>query len=172
LLMVFPLAFFAVEGFGRFRFRRLKVVLVGLLVLLSAGFILLPAGAALPYFGVFPYFVPSSMLQNSVPLSDCGDVVRALKRVNSSLGDRDVLLVHDAFQGWALLYLNSNSRTVCYGYDNPEDAALRSVREGSGRVFLVWWVSGEGWHGVESLPSSFVEVYRSGRMALYEFGTD
>jgi len=168
LLMVFPLAFFAVEGFKRFHFRRLKIVLSSVLVFLSCGFILLPASMAFPYFGLFPNYVSSSMLQNSVALGDCGDVVEALAWVNGSLGSDGVLLAHDAFCGWAFLYLNQ-VQIVCYGYADPVDVAWKMVANGYDRLFLVWWVSGEGWHGVASLSSCFVEVFRSGRIAVYEF---
>jgi len=168
LLMVFPLAFFAVEGFRRFNFRRLKIVLSGVLVFLSFSFILLPTGMAFPYFRLFPNYVPSSMLQNSVALSDCVDVVRALAWVNGSIGSDGVLLVHDAFYGWSLLYLN-RSRVVCYKYENPQTAAREMFANGYHRLFVVWWVAGEGWHGWSTLPSCFVEVYRSNRIAIYEY---
>lgn len=171
LLLAFPMAFFAVEGFGRLNFGFWKKVWAGLLVVLSFSFVFLPAEAAFPYFRVFPYYVPSSMLQNSVPLSDCGDVVNVLKWVEANVGDDGVLLVHDVFQGWAFLYLNNGVRVVRYGYAGPEEAARVTFGNGYGRVYLVWWVSSGGWHGLVSLPSCFVEVFRSGRIAAYEYGT-
>jgi hypothetical protein len=169
LLVVFPLSFFVVEGLRRFNGRWRKVVLSGVSVLLSFSFVLLPAMFAFPYFRAFSYYVPSSMLQNSVPLSDCEDVVRALAWVNAGLGSDGVLLVHDAFHGWALLYLSDSNRVVCYGYGDPEVAAWELFETGVRRLFVVWWVSGEGWHGQASLSSRFVEVFCSGRIAVYEF---
>lgn len=169
LLLVFPLSFFVVEGFRRFNGRWRRVVLGGVSVLLSFSFVLLPAGFAFPYFRAFSYYVPSSMVQNSVPLGDCEDVVRALAWVNAGLGSDGVLLVHDAFHGWALLYLTDSSRVVCYGYGDPEATAHKLFEAGVRRLFVVWWVSGEGWHGQASLASCFVEVFRSGRIAVYEF---
>ena len=169
LLLVFPLSFFVVEGFKRFNGRWRKAVLSGVSVLLSFSFVLLPAGFAFPYFRAFPYYVPSSMLQNSVPSCDCEDVVMALAWVNAGLGSDGVLLVHDAFHGWALLYLSDSSRVVCYAYGDPEVAARELFEAGVKRLFVVWWVSGEGWHGQTSLSSCFVEVFRSGRIAIYEF---
>jgi hypothetical protein len=166
LLMVFPLVFFAVEGFKHFNFRRLRIVLTGFVVLLSFSFAFLPASLAFPYFRLYPNYVPSSMLQNSVPLDDCGDVVRALNWANASLRPSDVLLVHDAFHGWALLYVD-NEKVVCYGYENPE-----TVAEGITayeRLFLIWWVPSEGWHGLTTLSPHFVETYTSGRIAVYEW---
>lgn len=166
LLMVFPLVFFAVEGFKHFSFRRLRIVLIGAVVLLSFSFAFLPASFAFPYLGLYPNYVPSSMLQNSVSLDDCEDVVRALNWVSASLRSNDVLLVHDAFHGWALLYIEGG-KVVCYGYENPETAAERITAYD--RLFLIWWVPGEGLHGLATLPPSFVEVYRSGRIAVYEW---
>lgn len=167
-MLVFPVAFFVVEGFMRLGSRLLRMVLGSVLVLLSFSFVLLPAEVAFPYFTVFPYYVPSSMLQNSVPLSDCRDVEDALLWVGDNLESDGVLLSHDAFHGWALLFLDE-SRVVCYGYEDPEEAAWEMVGDGYGRLFLVWWVSGEGWHGWSTLPSCFVEVFRSGRIACYVF---
>lgn len=169
LMLVFPAAFFAVEGFGRFGSRLWKKSVGVFLILLSVSFVLLPAEVAFPYFWVFPSYVPSSMLQNSVPLRDCGDVVRALSWVVINIGSNGVLLVHDAFHGWALLYLNDSDRVVCYGYENPEEVALEKFENGYSRLFLVWWVAGEGWHGWASLPSCFVEVFRSNRIAVYTY---
>lgn len=168
LMLVFPMAFFVVEGFRRFSSRLLKVGFGAVLVLLSFSFVLLPADVAFPYFGFFPYYVPSSMLQNSVPLCDCDDVVDALLWVGDNVGDDGVLLVHDAFHGWALLFLDRD-QVVCYGYESAEEAALETFGEGCSELYLVWWVSGEGWHGVSVLPSSFVEVFRSDRIAVYEY---
>jgi len=168
LLLGFPLSFFVVEGLRRFNSRWRKVVLSGVSVLLSSSFVLLPAMFAFPYFRVFPYYVPSSMLQNSVPLSDCEDVVNALSWVRDDVGFDGVLLVHDAFHGWALLLLD-RSRVVCYGYGDPEEAAWEMCENGYSRLYLVWWVSGEGWHGWSTLPSSFVKVFHSNRIAVYTY---
>lgn len=144
------------------------MALTGTLVLLSFSFIFLPVSLAFPYFSLYPNYVPTSMLQNSVPLSDCEDVVRALTWVNTSLGPSDVLLVHDAFHGWGLLYVDGR-QVVCYGYENPETAAQRVVAYGE--LFLIWWIPGEGLHGWSTLPPRFVETYHSGRIAIYEWET-
>jgi hypothetical protein len=168
LLMVFPLVFFAIEGFKHSHFRRLKIVLTGVMMILSFSFAFLPPNLAFPYFSLYPNYVPSSMLQNSVPLGDCKDVVQVLNWVNASLRSRDVLLVHDAFHGWALLYVDGE-KVVCYGYENPETVAERITAYD--RLFLIWWVPGAGLHGLAKLPPRFVEIYCSGRIAVYEWET-
>jgi hypothetical protein len=166
LLLVFPMAFFAVEGFALIP-KLWRRVSGALLVLLSFSFVLLPAQMAFPYFGAFTYYSPSSMLQNSVPASDCGDVQKALVWVRGNLRSGDALLVHDAFNGWALL-VPGEAKIVCYGYDDPETAAIEKTSNYS-RLFLLWWVNGSGWHGLSALPSSFEEVFHSGMIAVYEY---
>jgi hypothetical protein len=164
------MAFFVAENIKRLNSGSFKKILGGILVFLSFSFVLFSADVAFPYFRAFPYYVPSSMLQNSVPLRDCDDVVRALSWVGKNLGSDGILLTHDAFHGWALLFLNE-SRVVCYGYENPEEAAVEIHGNGHGRLYLVWWIPGEGWHGWSTLPSCFVEVFRSNRIAVYSYNS-
>jgi hypothetical protein len=171
LLLAFPLAFFAVKGFDRLKSSLLKRFLTSFMVLLSFSFVFLPAEAAFPYFSIYPYYVPSSMLQNSVPLSDCKDVVNALKWVKNNNADGSgILLVHDAFSGWAILYAD-DVKIVCYGYAPPESVALATSQHGYHSIYLIWWVSGEGWHGQVRLPSAFKKVFSSARIAVYKFVT-
>lgn len=170
LMLVFPAAFFVVEGFKQFNSASWRLVFGGVLVLLSFSFVLLPSEMAFPYFRVFPHYIPSSMLQNSVPLRDCEDVVDALSWFGDNVGTDGVLLVHDTFHGWALMSLDRD-RIVCYGYGDPEQAAQEMSGNGYKQLYLVWWVSGEGWHGVSMAPSSFVEVFRSNRIAVYRYNS-
>jgi len=73
-----------------------------------------------PYYAIpqFHIYVPSSMLQNTVPQSDCQYVVHALNWLKNHMGENSVLLTHTAFHGWALLTHNMN-QVVPYGYGNP-----------------------------------------------------
>jgi hypothetical protein len=171
LLLAFPLTFFAAEGYAKVHSSLFRKGLACFMVLLSFSFVFLPAEAAFPYFSIYLYYVPSSMLQNSVPLSDCEDVVRALNWVkDNNVCSSEILLVHDAFNGWALLYADG-VKIVRYGYASPEGVALECYQKGYGPIYLIWWVSGEGWHGHVSLPLTFKEVFRSERIAVYEFKT-
>lgn len=168
LMLIFPASFLVVEAFSKFDSGFWRNVSGTALVILSLSFVLFPAEAAFPYFRLFPYYVPSSMLQNSVPLRDCGDVVNAMSWVDGNIGSGGVLLVHDAFHGWATMFLDEN-QTVLYHYENPRSTAEEMVRNGYHGLYLVWWVSGEGWHGQSMLPTSFVEVFHSNRIAVYEY---
>jgi len=168
LLLNFPFAFFAIEGFRKINRRFFKGFFAVFLSLLSFSFVFLPAEMAFPYFNFFLQYFPSSMLQNSVSLRDCEDVVKALKWVDDNVGYNSVLMVHDAFYGWALLY-TGKVEILRYGYADPESFASNLTGKGYRRLYLVWWIPGLGWHGQACLPSSFTMVYRAGRMAVYEF---
>jgi len=184
LLLVYPFAFFVVESFGvlgGLRWRRFGVwvrrgalfYVVFLTVFLSCGFMFWSAETPFGYFdgagcNGFIYHLPSSMLQNTVSLGDCGDVVNALGWLGDKLGEGKVLICHRAFYGWALSVLGSR-QVVLYEYNDAVQAAKSALLEGYGGVYLIWWIRGEGWYGQPSVASVFSEVYRSGRIALYEY---
>lgn len=168
LLLNFPLTLFAAEGLEGLRSRSSKIFFAALLASLSISFTFLPAEAAFPYFTLCPQYSPSSMLQNTVSLRDCRDVVEALKWVDDNVGREGVLLVHDAFHGWALLY-TKEVEVSCYGYADPEGLALSLASNSRKRLYAIWWAPGLGWHGQARLPPSFSVVYSSGGIVVYEF---
>jgi hypothetical protein len=133
------------------------------------GFIFLPNSLAFPYFGLFPFYVPTSMLQNSVSLSDSRDVVNALNWAKINMKNDSRLLVHDAFSGWASTTINS-SLLISYGYADPTMYAQQVVANGSEyHLYLIWWINGSGWYGQPDVSSSFNEVFVSGKIAIYLF---
>jgi hypothetical protein len=167
LFLTYPLAFFAADAFARLRLNLYKVGLGLMLATLSLGFILLPNSMAFPYFALFPSYVPTSMLQNTVSLSDCQGTVNALNWARANMNNDSQLLVHEAFHGWASLTLDG-SQLVPYGYANPAAYAQSSVDNGSRcQLYLIWWVNGSGWNGQPTVSSVFHEVYVSGKIAVY-----
>jgi hypothetical protein len=174
LLLTYPLAFFAADGFARLKLNVLKTVVLkvgvgAVLVTLSLSFLVLPYSMAFPYFSYGSVYTPVSMLHNTMALSDCQDTVNALEWVGSRMDSGSRLLVHDAFYGWAVLTLDSG-QLVRYGYDNPASYAQVLVDNGSAfRMYLVWWVNGSGWHGQPTVSSVFEQVYTSGEIAVYSY---
>jgi hypothetical protein len=169
LLLTFPLAFYAAEGFASLKLNVYKAGVGLMLATLSVGFMVLPNSLAFPYFGLFTLYVPSSMLQNTVSLSDSRDTVNALQWVRNNMPSDARLLVHDVFYGWASLTLDG-SQLIPYGYGNPETMAQKLEENGSEyKLYLVWWVDGSGWHGQPTVPSAFSEVYESGRIAVFTY---
>ena len=47
--------------------------------------------------------------------------------------------------------------------------AQKVSAEGYTSVYTVWWVNGQGWYGIPTLPSDFTEIYRVGNIAVYSF---
>jgi hypothetical protein len=56
---------------------------------------------------------------------------------------------------------------VLYEYDNPANAAKTVAQGGQSKIYLIWWVNGEGWYGQPTVSSVFGEVYHSGEIAIY-----
>jgi len=168
LMLVFPTSFYAVEALVCFRSNKRKLLVAFVLLTLTTGFVIAPYDTAFPYYTLFPYYVPSSMLQNTVPLSDCEDTVNALQWLKSNIDHSARLLTHRAFHGWAVLMLDMD-QVILYGYDNPNKVALEALQDGYDPIYLIWWTDGNGWHGQSTVPPSFKEVYRSGRIAVFSY---
>jgi hypothetical protein len=184
MMLTYPLAFYVSETLSRVKAiswkhfgLTLHQVVVAYLVfdiaLLSLGFILMPPENSFPYFSIgicndYIYQMPSSMLQNTVSIADCNDTNNALQWLKSNMHADALLLVHRAFYGWALSTLNG-TQVVLYEYENPGDTAKMVAQERPGQIYLIWWSSGQGWYGQSTMPSSFGEVYQSGRIAVYSY---
>jgi len=170
LMLVFPLAFYATEGLLSLKRKFYQVVAVVVLASLTAGFVLLPSQYPLPYYTGYLHYVPSTMLSNTVSLSDCADTVSVVSWASNHINKEGGLLAHDAFYGWASLVL-SQDRIVPYGYGSPESAAKQVLKNGYSQLYLIWWVDGKGWHGERTVPASFEELYRSGSIGLFKYTT-
>lgn len=169
LLLTYPFAFYAAEGFIGLRLNKYKVGVGLILAALSVSFVALPSNVAFPYYALFPLYVPVSMLQNTVPLSDCQDTVNALQWVKSNMGDDGRLLVHRVFFGWGSLALNGD-QLIHYGYENPVTVVKTLRRNGlEYPLYLVWWVNGSGLHGQPTVSSMFRQVYESGEIAVFTY---
>ena len=169
LLLTYPLAFYATEAFIGLKLNTHKVGVVLVLATLSISFIVLPSNLAFPYFNAFPSYIPTSMLQNTVPLSDCQDTVNVLQWIHDHMDNGSRLLVHDAFYGWASLSLDGD-QLILYGYDNPADVALKLEENGlTCSLYMIWWRNGSGWHGQPTVSSAFNIIYESGKMAAFKY---
>lgn len=170
LLLTYPLAFYAAEGFACLSLTSHKIIIGLILATLSASFIFLPNSIALPYYSVFPLYMPTSMLQNTVSLSDCQDTMNALQWVKTNIGSNASLLVHRAFYGWASLTLNEN-QLIFYNYDDPATVAQELTEDGSHyQLWLIWWVNGSGWYDEPTVSSAFGEIlHENGKMAIYMY---
>ena len=169
LLLTYPLAFYAAEGFAGLRLNRYRVGVGLMLAMLSVGFMVLPNNFAFPYYTAFPLYVPTSMLQNTISVSDSQYTVSALQWAKTNLDDDALLLVHKAFHGWASLTFDGD-QLFPYGYGNP-DAMARELEENCSdyQLYLIWWVDGSGWYDQPAVSSDFTVVYENGRIAILRY---
>lgn len=183
MLLTYPLAFYAVDGLSvlkNIRWKRYSkplfngglIYLVAVTSVLSLGFMVMSPAAPFPYFSsaVNTHLnqIPSSMLQNTVSITDCQDVESAVLWLKENMNGTDALLSHRAFYGWALSSLGKN-QVILYEYDNPSDAAAANATAGYSHLYLIWWVEGSGWYGLPSVPPIFHEVYQTGEIAVYVY---
>ena len=183
MLLVYPLAFYVTEGLSwlksvhwkRFKMNFLRVGLVYLMlvtVVLSLGFMVMTPEHPFPYFaeGVNPYIysIPTSMLQNTVSITDCQGTVNALQWLKDNMTENSILLTHRVFYGWALTTFKPD-QVFLYEFGNPLNAATTVAQEGYSQIYLIWWVNGKGWDGQPTVASAFHEIYQSGEIAIYQY---
>jgi hypothetical protein len=170
LLLTFPLAFYTAEGFVAIKYNSLKIGAILILAILSLGFIALPVNEAFFYYEKFPEYVPKSMLQNTLQLSDCQDALNALSWLRDNMSADGYLLVHGAFYGWAALKVNYD-QLIVYDFLRPEIMVEMLKKDSSlpTELYLIWWINGSGWYGQPTVDSSFFEIYRSGEIAVYNY---
>jgi len=171
LLLTYPLSFYAVEGLFAIKWNwykiAYKIALGSIIAFLSVSFLVLPNNEAISYFTTYISYVPKSMLQNTIQLSDCQDTQNALLWAKNNMLADGYLLTHVAFYGWATLTIPIN-RLVFYEYGDPLTTATQ-IANSSNSVYLIWWINGTGWYGQPTVPAIFSTVYRSGDIAIFKY---
>ena len=184
LMLTYPLAFYATDTLSRlrsikwkrFRFTVRRIAILYLVLstsILSFGFIFMTSEKPFVYFNpgqvnFVEYQIPSSMLQNTISITDCQSTSNVLQWYKTNVNSSALLLTHTVFYSWALVTLNE-SQVRNYGFEAPDKAAMVVAQEGHTQIYLIWWVNGQGWYEQPTLPLSFDEVYHSGRIAIYSY---
>ncbi len=183
LMFTYPLAFYVVDTVTKIKpisWRRLRLTtrrivcayLTLTVFMLSLAFIIQTPEAPFSYYRAdqlngYIYQIPSSMLQNTISVTDCKDTDNALQWYKINIGENASLLAHRAFYGWALQNLDKD-KIALYEFHDPVNAA-KNITSAGHQVFLIWWTRGSGWYGLPSVNSSFQEIYHSGRIAIYNY---
>jgi hypothetical protein len=184
LMLVYPLAFYATDTLSRLKsikWKRFKLNVTRIVVLylvlstsiLSFGFIFMTSENPFVYFNpqyvnYYEFQIPSSMLQNTISITDCQNTANALQWFKTNENSSAILLTHTVFYSWALLTLKQD-QVRDYEFDAPDHAALIAVRAGYSQIYIIWWTNGRGWYDQPTLPSIFHEVYHSGDIAIYNY---
>jgi hypothetical protein len=182
LLLDIPLCIYASSGIARIltarrptvHWRQIlakKILPIGSVVLAisAALYIALPAQNAVLYYTAFPGFLPTSMIQDSVPMSDMASLRAMLNWVQINIGPGTTLIAHQAMYGWARAYLPSTVPIVDYRFAGPLTGVDMAISAGYSSVLMIWWTNGSGWHGQPNVPSGFVPLTSDGNIAVYQY---
>gem|GEM_PF-5680019 len=164
-MLVFPGLIFATIGFLRLS-RRARIVAIAALLFLGVAYIGAPGGTSLPYYGTSYTlrYVPPSLMRNTVLLPDCPDVVRAATWIDDQQVPEAVLVANIWFVGWAKLYVDT---MTVYGFADPAQVDNGNLTMYD-KVYVLDWAVGQGGFQQRLLPDGAVEVFDSGRIAVYE----
>ena len=186
-LLVYPFTFYAVNGIWMVLkskdgvvFPRLKLMewmrvskrLVYAIVCLSILFGVLLVTVRIGDNGVFSIpttgvYLPSTMLQNTVPDRDVEGVVEVMNWLNERMEEGSVILLHQAFLWWGRLYLDDKIVIIHYLVDVQEGLDV-ALEQGFNPVYLVWWEENPGWYQVD-VPNDYMQVFESGRIAAFQY---
>ncbi len=180
LLLSIPLCVYAAAGLSSLTGSRYTIlrltrlfnkaglpIFATLLVGFAVLYIGLPAQSAFPYYTAFPALLPTSMVQDTVPLSDMDSLIGLMHWVASNSNSQTALITHQAIYGWARAYFPASDRIVNYEYASPLVGVEKARLEGYSSMLMIWWVDGLGWHGQPDVPDSFTPLLRSGDLAVY-----
>jgi hypothetical protein len=159
------------------------------LLILSGFYLVTSPENAFPYFSQYnPYLaeIPSSMLQNTVSINDNPSLIACFEWLNNNTSESAVVVSHYALYDLAVIYIPSRQIVpVEQGlsfWDNVQNETVLADQllstanvysvQGHVKVYTVWWISGDGWYGIPSLPSEFMEVYHFGKMAVYLYNPE
>jgi hypothetical protein len=133
-------------------------------------YIALPAQQAMVYYTAYPELLPTSMVQDTIPLSDLGNLRSLLDSAAARINPETVLITHQAIYGWARAYVPSlNSQLINYQYKAPLTGVEIARSEGYSSILMIWWIDGSGWHNQPNVPSGFSVLLQSGDLALYTY---
>ncbi len=111
--------------------------------------------------------VPATMLSNTLALRDVADMIRVISELDTIIERNDVVLAHDAFYGWLLLYLDERTNLIGFEYNAVDSAVISAKEQGFEGIYLLWFVPNRGWHEPDPDLSFFKEMFRSGIIVVY-----
>lgn len=194
ILLVYPVVFLSVEGVGRlwrfgkkfvwkFNIGRVSALSILLLNLtMSSYYLASPPEHQIKYFGEWNHykqFIQTSMLQNSISLSDTPDVMEAMRWLSETAETGSVLLLHEAMGKWARILIRGveiiRIKEVRLSSQVRENVATNLVRlaeekaENGSKVYTVWWADGNGWYEMPQLPPQFKDIQRFGNIGVFRY---
>jgi hypothetical protein len=148
---------------------KITPLFLGLLVISAALYIATPAQQSMVYFTVFPNDMPTSMVQNTVPLSDMSDLRILLDWTAMHMTPGTALLAHEAIYGWVRAYVPTTVNVVNYWNSSPLTGVNLAKSLGYSSALMIWWVNGSGWHDQTTVPIGFVPLKYQGDLVVYQY---
>jgi hypothetical protein len=186
-MLVYPLTFYAVNGFGILKGKLAanakhyfsswlsnKKPAAMILLTSSIGTAYLTTPVWIDYAnvanantdapsvsGISNYFAASP----TVPYEDVNSVVQSMNWLNENLGANSCVALQHAFLFWGQLYLDKVHSIVHFEID-ASVAIETALNHDFSHVYFVWWNEPIGWYCV-SVPEHFVSVQNFGRISVY-----
>jgi hypothetical protein len=133
-------------------------------------YIAVPAERTVVFYTAYPEQLPTSMVQDTIPMSDLGNLNALLDSAAARIGPGTVLITHQAIYGWARAYLPSlNDRIINYRYNSPLTGVELARSNGYSSILMIWWTNGNGWHNQPYVPNGFEILVQNGDLALYKY---
>jgi hypothetical protein len=192
-LLVYPLAFLVMEALDRLKPRTSSIgkylAFGGILLLfitqitsLSVGFMVKSPDGPLSYFdpqqyNQYPYYIQSSMLQNTMPIEHISDFTKAIAWLDANYHNSTFVLPNQLY-GLALIMVKNPVKIVNMGELTPfnpsgkqglSSKCLEALQSGSSHVYTVWWAPNFSWYGISFPLKGFVEEQRFGTFSVYAF---
>jgi hypothetical protein len=157
-------------GWSRNFHRLILPTFSAVLVVSAILYIALPAQQAAVFYTAYPEQLPTSMVQDTIPMSDLGNLRGLLDSAATRIGPTTVLITHQAIYGWARAYLPSlNDRIINYQYNSPLTGVEIAKSSGYSSILMIWWANGTGWHNQPYVPNGFETLLANGDLALYMY---
>ena len=182
LLLAIPFCVYAAAGLSRLHdaphltvglaraLNRSVFPIFAILLMASAIlYIALPAQSAFAYYTAFPALLPTSMVQDTVPMSDMDSLMELMGWAAVNLSPGTALITHQAIYGWARAYFPLSDKIVNYEYSSPLVGVETAKLQGYSSTLMIWWVNGSGWHGQPTVPMGFTEQVQKGNLAVYSY---
>jgi hypothetical protein len=143
--------------------RKARALLIAITIFLAIGYTSYGTQSPFPYFSApimwnsnFLNAVPSSILQNTVPLEDSQTVGYLFKnlRENIQKDNSSIALTFEPMLAYAVLSGIPMDRIVSLGMMANQTQLMQYLSNGK-VVYVVWWKTGYEWYGINM--SGFVD---------------
>jgi hypothetical protein len=160
-------------GLGHYFTGAILIVVVFPFVVVAGGFMVAPSAHPFLLFDDPVLWqagwsgIPSTMVSNTVDFSMVPDIQRSMAWLAGRMNSSDVLLTHDAFYGYALIYMPATCNILLYSYHGVDWGLTNARASGFKEAYLIWFTPGSGWHSPDPDLTAFSLVYQSGMIRVY-----